>query len=315
MDFYADVGVMALGSRLRRLTERLAEDAARVLAVYGVPIEPRWFPVFLTLAKRSGLSATEIAAHIGQSRPAVSQVLKEMKARGLIEARPCAEDARAMRNALSPKGRAAIAAIHDQITDVTGAVDDILAGATHNIWRALGETEAALDAKGLFERVAEHRAAREREPIRIRPFQEGDEAAFKALNYAWVEEYFTLEQKDVDVLENFRAGILDAGGRILMADYEDRTVGTCALIPMADGGAELAKMGVDKSMRGVGVGWRLGRAAVEVAREMGATRLYLESNSALKPALHIYRKLGFEDVKGPPSPYARADVQMELRLA
>jgi ribosomal protein S18 acetylase RimI-like enzyme len=56
-------------------------------------------------------------------------------------------------------------------------------------------------------------------------------------------------------------------------------------------------------------------ACIERARQFGAKRLYLETNSGLAPALGLYRRFGFQDVQpAQPSPYARADVMMELRL-
>ena len=42
--------------------------------------------------------------------------------------------------------------------------------------------------------------------------------------------------------------------------------------------------------------------------------MFLESNSVLKPALALYRKLGFVEVHGEASPYDRCNVQMELRF-
>ncbi len=48
---------------------------------------------------------------------------------------------------------------------------------------------------------------------------------------------------------------------------------------------------------------------------MGMSRVYLETNSALAPALKLYRDVGFQPLREPqPSPYARADVQLELFL-
>jgi ribosomal protein S18 acetylase RimI-like enzyme len=56
-------------------------------------------------------------------------------------------------------------------------------------------------------------------------------------------------------------------------------------------------------------------AAVERAKADGAPRLYLETNSGLAPALALYRSFGFLKITPEtPSPYARADVIMELLL-
>ena len=89
-------------------------------------------------------------------------------------------------------------------------------------------------------------------------------------------------------------------------------VGACAIIPMDDGGFELAKMAVSPRAQGLGIGFLIGRACIEKARSLGAPRVYLESNTALKPAINLYHKLGFRKAAGPPSPYERCNIQMEL---
>src|SRR5581483_10877480 len=105
------------------------------------------------------------------------------------------------------------------------------------------------------------------------------------------------------------------GGRVLFALADGQAVGCCALMALADGGFELAKMAVADAYKGRGLGRALMAAAVERARAAGAPRLYLETNSGLAPALALYRSFGFADITpAEPSPYARADVCMELRL-
>ncbi len=151
--------------------------------------------------------------------------------------------------------------------------------------------------------------------ISVRPFREGDETAFHDINLAWIERYFVVEKKDREVLEHPREAILDKGGVILMAVDAFGAIGCCALIAMGDGGWELAKMGVTSEAQGRGVGRLLIDAAIARARELGAKRLFLETNAILKPALKLYSDAGFKPVaSATPSPYARADVQMELLL-
>lgn len=38
---------MAIGSRLRMLTDKVTADASQIYQLYGVEIKPKWFPVFL----------------------------------------------------------------------------------------------------------------------------------------------------------------------------------------------------------------------------------------------------------------------------
>ncbi len=150
----------------------------------------------------------------------------------------------------------------------------------------------------------------------VRSFRPGDEEAFRTLNEEWIERYFKLEEKDRETLGNTQK-ILDSGGQIVMALLGDERVGCCALIRMAEDEYEIAKMTVTDKYRGRGYGRAVLAGTIEEARRMGARRLYLETNSSLTPAIALYESLGFRHL--PPdrvvkSPYARADVYMELLL-
>nr|WP_299389233.1 GNAT family N-acetyltransferase [Allomuricauda sp.] len=141
--------------------------------------------------------------------------------------------------------------------------------------------------------------------------------AFRALNEEWIHKYFEMEEMDRISLHHPKEYILDKGGYIAVALFNDKAVGVCALIPTAREGYqfELAKMGVSPMAQGKGIGKKLGQHIVDKAKELGATRLYLESNRVLTPALNLYKKLGFEEMAGISSPYARSDIQMELDLS
>ena len=151
--------------------------------------------------------------------------------------------------------------------------------------------------------------------MQIVDFHDGHAGAFKALNVAWISHYFELEPKDLEVLDDPVGQVIGPGGHILMAMEGGEAIGCVALIAMPDGGFEVAKMAVTEAHKGRGVGRELMAACIERARTVGAPRLYLETNSSLAPALGLYRRFGFREVQpAEPSPYARADVMMELLL-
>ena len=156
---------------------------------------------------------------------------------------------------------------------------------------------------------------RENAEVEIVDFRSEHAEAFRQMNLDWITLYWEVEDADRLYLENPRKKILEPGGAILMALDEGEAVGTVALISMGSGSYELAKMAVDERVRGKGIGWRLGRALLDRAREIGATRVYLESNTILEPAINLYRKLGFRSIKGSVSGYDRCNIQMEVWLA
>jgi GNAT superfamily N-acetyltransferase len=149
---------------------------------------------------------------------------------------------------------------------------------------------------------------------RVVEYESRHRGAFGDLNVEWITTHFVLEDVDRKVLDDPEGSILRPGGCILMAEDGDRIVGCCALIRIAPDAFELAKMAVTPAARGKGIGMLLGRAAVERARNMGARRVELLSNTALQPALGLYRKLGFVEAPLGPTGYRRANIKMVLQL-
>lgn len=140
--------------------------------------------------------------------------------------------------------------------------------------------------------------------------------AFRTLNEEWIVANFTMEEADRRILGDPEGEILARGGHVLIALVDGRPAGTCALVVMDDPeyDFELVKMAVSPAVRGRGVGRMLAEAALERARSVGARGVYLESSSRLKPAIALYESLGFRDVAGGESPYARCDTRMGLRF-
>ena len=152
------------------------------------------------------------------------------------------------------------------------------------------------------------------EIINFDPQNEAHKLAFKQINYEWIEKYFKVEKGDTDSLENPEKYFIATGGAVLLACRGDEYLGTSALKPMGNDTYELCKMGVSELARGLGIGGLIGEAAIQKAKELGAKKVYLETNSSLTPALTLYAKLGFTRIENFTSPYQRADVAMEMWL-
>jgi putative acetyltransferase len=150
--------------------------------------------------------------------------------------------------------------------------------------------------------------------IELRPYQLGDAEAFRKLNEAWIKRHFGLEEHDNEMLGDPEGYVLSAGGHIFFAMADGKHVGCCALLPMSAGVYEVAKMAVAEACQGRGIGRRLLAYTIEQGRALGASSLYLETNSKLANAVHLYESLGFEHLPPRPSPYERANVFMELRF-
>lgn len=138
--------------------------------------------------------------------------------------------------------------------------------------------------------------------------------AFKALNEEWIKTFFVMEAGDYKLLDHPEEEILDKGGHIAFALLDGEVVGTCALVKTEDHPLtfELSKMAVSPKAQGKKLGYLLGNALVEKAKELKAEKAFLVTNSILVPAIKLYEKLGFIHTPIGHAEYDRADVRMEL---
>src|ERR1700744_518554 len=279
MDFYTRTGKMALGSRLRRLSEQMTEQAAGIYDLYQVDLQPKWFPVFYSLSATGEKSITDIAREIGHTHPSVSQIVREMATRGYVIEKRGEADGRKNFVLLSPAGQQLREKMQDQLSDVTSAIEQAMKETHHDLWKAIGEWEFLLGQKSLLQRVREEKKLRESGQIQIVDFIPAWQPVFRRLNEEWITKHFRMEEGDYKALDHPKEYILDKGGHIFMALYKGEPVGTCSLIRMEDGNYELAKMGVSPMAQGLGIGFLLGQACIDKARALGAARVYLESNT------------------------------------
>lgn len=314
MDFYNLTGKMALGSRLRRLSERVTEEAAQIYQLYQINFQPRWFPVFYVVSQEGDKTITAIAQEIGHSHVSVSQIVKDMMKHGYLTEKSDKKDKRKTRISLSKSGKELAEKIRDQYADVNSAIEKAMLETDHDLWKSLEEWEHLLEQKSLLRRVQQERKERESRKVRIINYSPKYKAAFKSLNEEWISKYFQMEEADYKALDHPEKSILKKGGHIYIALYENEPVGVCALMKKDESTFELAKMAVSPKAQGKNIGFLLGRHVIEQARELGAETVYLESNTLLKPAIQLYYKLGFQKVTGRPSPYKRSNIQMELAL-
>ena len=138
---------------------------------------------------------------------------------------------------------------------------------------------------------------------------------FARLNYAWIKEFYEVEEHDREQLDHPFEYIIKPGGQIFFALINGETAGTVALIEEGKESFELAKMAVTQKYRGFNMGGKLMQACVDYSKKVGKKRIILESNTRQIPAIRLYKKYGFRKIPlDPNTPYERANIRMELVL-
>ncbi|MCP3469399.1 bifunctional helix-turn-helix transcriptional regulator/GNAT family N-acetyltransferase [Bradyrhizobium sp. CCGUVB1N3] len=103
-------------------------------------------------------------------------------------------------------------------------------------------------------------------------------------------------------------------GSFIVAMSDSLPIGCVGLKGTDHGYAEIKRLWVSPSARGLGLGRRLMDAAESAARELGITVLRLDTNSALPEAGQLYRRTGWSEIpRFNDDPYP--DLFFEKRLA
>jgi GNAT superfamily N-acetyltransferase/DNA-binding MarR family transcriptional regulator len=301
-----DYGSLLLGSRLRKISETLYAGVDEVYRSAGVTLPSRCFPILFLLRDHGRLGISELAARLGQSHAAVSQMSRKLLRHRVVKESPDPRDDRRRLLSLSARGRSVMTRLEPVWKAIVAAVADL--EAEHPFSQHLTAIDRALEERGFGARIRarlEDGAA-----VAIIPFERRHAADFKRLNIEWLQKYFRVEPIDAEVLSK-PMRILRDGGAIFLARYRGRIVGTCALLNAGSARFELSKMAVTSGYQGLGIGRKLIAAVIADYLERGARELFLESNSKLTPAVTLYESAGFVHAPRPePSHYERSDVYM-----
>jgi DNA-binding MarR family transcriptional regulator/N-acetylglutamate synthase-like GNAT family acetyltransferase len=292
VDLLAGFGVGFLGSRLKRLAERMQADAAEVARSLDLSMQPAQMSLLMTIRLYGPIAVGELAERLRQAQPTVTRALGTLERDGLVETRRAPGDGRSRRLALTEAGEALMVRVQTELLPrIDPAAAQLVEGLSGDFMQGLAKVEARLEAASLLDRIQ----AVGPPAMWARDFSDDLAEAFYRINAEWIEDMFVLEENDIALLSRPRELILDKGGVVLFAETPELgVVGTCALMVSKDGWVELTKMGVSKSARGLKVGEFLLAKTLERAASLGMDKVYLLTNRKCAAAIHLYEKLGFQ---------------------
>lgn len=147
-------GVLAISTRLQRLSDRLRKDGQRIYAAHGVDFEPKWFPVIYTLMHRSPMSVGELAQEIGYAHPSTISLLKELEKNKWIQSKKDKTDERKRLVQLTAKGKTILTEMEPVWRKMTVALS-ALTDTSNNLMKAIAEVEHNLEEQDFYSRAAQ----------------------------------------------------------------------------------------------------------------------------------------------------------------
>ena len=104
-DFLQSLGVLALGTRLKRAGGQIQAATQAWLDARGFPVAATHMPVLAALDRYDALPVGTLAAMLGQAQPGVTRMTTQLEADGWLASRAHEGDGRVRVVALTPAGR------------------------------------------------------------------------------------------------------------------------------------------------------------------------------------------------------------------
>lgn len=230
-----------------------------------------------------GEDIRSLRSRLGLDSGYLSRLLRALEQEGLVEVAADEVDGRVRTVRRTPAGQ-------DEY-DVLDRLND------EKAWSLLdplteAQRTALVDAMAVVQRLLTAGV------VEIGPADPNSADASVCLNayFAEIDERFD-GGFDFDSAEPFDGGdMVEPEGLLLLARLDGRPIGCGALHFFPDGLADLKRMWVDSSARGIGLGRRMLTELETEARAHGVTLLRLETNQSLVEAIAMYHATGFAEV-------------------
>lgn len=231
----------------------------------------------------AGAEIRHLRERLGLDSGYMSRVLRSLEEQDLVQVRTSAKDGRVRRVVLTDRGLAERAEL-DRRSDTLAA--DILSALSERqraaLIAAMEQTERLLEASMVSFAVEDPASADARWCFK-------QYFAELAMRFAGG---FDPSRSIPAAAQELRR----PAGVLLLARLRGEKIGCGALKFHGAAPAELKRMWVRPSARGLGVGGRLLRELERHAREAGARVIRLETNRALREAIDLYRRSGYVEV-------------------
>jgi DNA-binding MarR family transcriptional regulator/predicted GNAT family acetyltransferase len=299
MDLISDLGPLALGSRLKRLSDRMMKSVSEIYKSSGLDFESKWFPLFYLLSKEGEKGIMEIAEILNISHPGVIQLAKELEKAGWIVSEKSGQDARKRNLKLTEKAWQNLPQLEEMWVSFRENNAKIIRASRQNILLALEEIEHFLDTKDFKKQYYETFEEMRKNKIEISLFEEKYQQQVEDMVLSIQNGEFNLgltAQRQPD-LHNLKAFYNDKGNWLWVAtNSNEEVVGTIGLERLNNRQSVLRKMFIKEQYRGkaTGLASKLFEILLEEARQQQFSEILLDTPLVTHAAHRFYERNGFE---------------------
>ena len=153
-DIVRQKGYLALGSRLKRIGERLQADVQQLLNQHDIPIQSSQYPLLVTLDEVGPLAVGDLAMALGVSQPGITRSVGQLAKQKLVTIQRGKEDQRTKTITLTRQGRTILTKGRHYIwPHIEATLSELLSGHSGALIEQLDLLEDALDENSMSQRI------------------------------------------------------------------------------------------------------------------------------------------------------------------
>ena len=130
-DVVRSFGFLTLGTRMKRIGEKLQADTQRIMDELGAPLQASQYPFLAAIDRLGPLTVGELAEAVGITQPGATRTIAQLVELGMLESEQAPDDQRRRIVSLSKEGRRLVAAakrdvwprIREAVADLCGKLD------------------------------------------------------------------------------------------------------------------------------------------------------------------------------------------------
>jgi DNA-binding MarR family transcriptional regulator len=158
-DVVRELGFLCLGSRFKRIGERLQSDVQRILNKQQIPIQASQFPALAAVDRLGPITIGELAEAIGITQPGATRIAAQLADAGLLQIQQAPDDQRRRLVSLTGDGQRLVDASKLELwPEIDKAVAAICGQLTGPLLEQLASIERDLEAMPLDRRIAGRKA-------------------------------------------------------------------------------------------------------------------------------------------------------------
>lgn len=154
-DVVRSFGFLTLGTRMKRIGERLQADTQRIMDELGAPLQASQYPFLAAIDRLGPLAVGELAEATGITQPGATRTVRQLVELGILETEQAADDQRQRIVSLSGEGKRLVATAKREVWPrISEAVADLCGDLDGPLLQQLAAIEDGLAAAPLNRRAA-----------------------------------------------------------------------------------------------------------------------------------------------------------------